>query len=195
MADYVSLPTMEEVFYELLPNVSVKKRNSGYEILITDRINEKRNEISPDLFLDGVKIKDASIIVELDPSIVERIDVVKEKYFVGNYSFPGIVNIMTKSADFSSIPLPGYMIRLPYRVIEPVKSFFSPDYSSGELKNNTIPDFRNTLYLNPSVKPDSEGKIRIEFWTSDFVSEYEINVQGITSEGEVISTKKTFRVE
>ena len=195
MADYVILPKMEEVFYELLPHVSMKKRNSGYEILITDRINESRYESSPDLFLDGVKINDASIFENLDPSNVERIDVIKEKYFVGNYSFPGLINITTRSADFSTIQLPGYMIRLPYRVTEPVRSFFSPDYSSSDLKNSTIPDFRNTLYWNPSVKTDSEGKARIEFWTSDFVSEYEINVQGITSEGDVISERKTFRVE
>jgi hypothetical protein len=195
MADYVTLPKMDEVFYELLPHVSMKERNSGHEILITDRINETRYESSPDLFLDGVKINNASIIEELDPSIVERIDVIKEKYFVGDYSFPGIVNITTRSADFSTIPLPGYMIRLPYSVIDPVKSFISPDYSSSDLKNSPIPDFRNTLYWNPSVKPDSEGKVRIEFWTSDYIADYEINVQGITSRGEVISARKTFRVE
>jgi len=195
MADYVILPKMDEVFYELLPHVSMKKRNSGYEILITDRINENRYESSPDLFLDGVKINDASIFEALDPSIVERIDVIKEKYFVGEYSFPGLVNITTLSADFRTIPLPGYMIRLPYRVVDPVKSFISPDYSSSDLKNSPNPDFRNTLYWNPSVKTDSKGKVRIEFWTSDYVSEYEINVQGITSEGEVISARKTFRVE
>lgn len=195
MADYVSLPKMEEVFYELLPHVSMKKRNSGYEIIINNYVIETSYELSPYIFLDGVKIKDASIIAELDPSIVERIDVVKEKYFVGNYSFPGIVNIITKSADFSAIPLPGYMTRLLYRVTDPVKTFFSPEYSSSDLKNSNIPDFRNTLYWNPSVKTDSDGKFRIEFWTSDFVSDYEINVQGITSEGVIISARKSFRVE
>jgi hypothetical protein len=195
MTDYVTLPKMDEVFFELLPHVSMKKRNSGYEIQITDRINENRYESSPALFLDGVKINDASIFEALDPSIVERIDVIKEKYFVGNYSFPGLVNITTLSADFRTIPLPGYMIRLPYRVVDPVKSFISPDYSSSDLKNSPNPDFRNTLYWNPSVKTDSEGKVRFEFWTSDFVSEYEINVQGITSNGEVISARKTFKVE
>ncbi len=195
MADYVILPKMEEVFFELLPHVSMKKRNSGYEILITDRIMENRYESWPALFLDGVKINDASIFEDLDPSIVERIDVIKEKYFVGDYSFPGLVNITTRSSDFTTIPLPDYMIRLPYNVIDPVKSFISPDYSSSDMKNSPIPDFRNTLYWNPSIKPDSEGKFRIEFWTSDYMADYEINVQGITSWGEIISARKIFRVE
>lgn len=195
MADYVSLPEMEEVFFELLPNVSMRKRNSAYVISITDRINEIRYELTPALLLDGVKIKDPSIIADLDPITVERIDVVKEKYLAGSYSFPGIVNVITKSADFSSIQLPDFMIRLPYKVADPVLSFVSPDYSSTEAKNSTIPDFRNTIYWNPSLKPGKEGWIRAEFWTSDVVSDYEINIQGITSEGKIISTRRLFRIE
>jgi hypothetical protein len=186
---------MKEVFFELLPRVSLKKKNSGYEILIADRINDSRYELLPDLFLDGVKIGDPSIIANLDPAIVEKIDIVKEEYFVGRYSFSGILNVITKSADFSDVSLPDYMIRLPYRVVEPVRSFVSPVYSSNDMKNSTIPDFRNTLFWNPSVKPGKEGYVKIEFWTSDVVSDYIINVQGITAEGKLISVRKYFSVE
>jgi hypothetical protein len=87
------------------------------------------------------------------------------------------------------------MIRLPYRVIEPVWSFFSPDYSSAEMRNSRIPDYRNTLYWNSSVKPDKDGKARIEFWSSDNKSDYVINIQGITQEGKIISLHKTFKVQ
>jgi len=195
MADYVTLPEMKEVFFELLPHVSLKKKDSGYEILIADRIYDSRYELSPDLFLDGVKINDPSIIAELDPAIVEKIDIIKEEYFVGRYSLSGILNVITRSADFSAISVPDYMIRLPYRVVEPVISFVSPVYSSNDMKNSTIPDFRNTLFWNPSVKPGKEGYLTVEFWTSDVVSDYLINVQGITSDGKLISVRKYFRVE
>jgi hypothetical protein len=195
LADYVSLPKMEEVFFELLPRVSLKKRDSVFEILITERFNENTFQLSPDLFLDGVKITDAAIIANLDPQDVEKIDVVKDKYAIGTYFFPGIVNVVTKSADFRSIPLPDHMIRLPYRVIDPVLSFAMPDYSSEDRRISSVPDFRNTLYWNPSLKPDKEGKVVAEFWTSDVVWEYEINVQGINGEGEIISVRKFFSVK
>lgn len=87
------------------------------------------------------------------------------------------------------------MIRLPYRVIDPVWSFVSPDYSSSENTNSQIPDFRNTLYWNPSVKPDKSGLANIEFWSSDVVSDYEINIQGINSEGKLISSRKCISVK
>jgi hypothetical protein len=195
MADYVTLPEMKEVFFELLPHVSLKRKDSGYEILIADRIYNSRYELLPDLFLDGVKINDPSIIAELDPAIVEKIDIIKEEYFVGRYSFSGVLNVITKSADFTAVSLPDYMIRLPYRVVEPVRSYVSPLYSSKEMRNSTIPDFRNTLFWNPSVKPGKDGYIRVEFWTSDVVADYIINVQGITSDGELISIRKSFSVE
>lgn len=195
MKDYIILPVMQEVFFELLVGVFLKSKKSGYEVTVNDPVNNKAYETQPGLLIDGVIVKDASVIATLDPELVEKIDVVREKYFVGDYLFYGIVNIITKAGDFSNATLPDDAIRLPYKVIDPVWSFISPDYSSEEMKNRRIPDFRNTLYWNPSVKPDKEGKTRIEFWTSDFVSDYEINIQGITPEGKPFSFKKIIRVK
>jgi hypothetical protein len=195
MADYIKLPVMQEVFFELLPGVSLKNKKSVYEISIADPVDNKIFEEAPGLLIDGVIINDPSKIADLDPEIVEKIDVVKEKYFVGDYLFCGIVNVITKSGDYSYVTLPDYAIRMPYKVIDPVWSFVSPDYSSAEMKNSRNPDFRNTLYWNPSIKPDKDGKARIEFWSSDISSIYKINIQGITSEGKTISLNKIIKVK
>ena len=195
MADYIKLPTMEEVFFELLPHVSLKNKKPGYEIVINDRVDNSPYITYPCLMIDGVIIKDASMIVNIDPETVEKIDVIKEKYLIGKYWFPGIINVITKSADFSCVPLPDYMIRMPYRVIDPVRSFVSPDYTSTEMKNSRIPDYRNTLYWNPSVKTDKDGKARIEFWSSDNKADYLINIQGISEDGKMLLVKKVIHVK
>ena len=194
LADYISLPVMGEIFFELLPDVYLKKRKSGYEISIASHVGDDLFVTSPSLMTDGVIIKAPSIIANLDPEIVEKIDVIKEKYLVGKYFFPGIVNVITRSGDFSCISLPDYMIRLSYRVIDPVWSFVSPDYSSEEMKEIRIPDYRNTLYWNPSVKPGKDGKARVEFWSSDNKSDYLLKIQGITQEGKILSFKKIIKV-
>jgi hypothetical protein len=195
MADYINLPVMEEVFFELIPGVSLKKKKSIYEISIADPVDKRPYETAPGLLIDGVIINDPSIIANLDPEIVEKIDIVKEKYSIGDYLFFGIVNVITKSGDYSCVTLPDYAIRLPYRVIDSVWSFASPDYSSAEMKNNRLPDFRNTLYWNPTVKPDKDGKAGIEFWSSDITSDYVINIQGITSDGKIISLRKIIKIK
>jgi hypothetical protein len=195
MKDYITLPVMQEVFFELIVGVFLKNKKSGYEITVSDPEYNKVYETPPGLFIDGVAVKDPAVIAGLDPEIVEKIDVIRERYFVGDYLFYGIVNIITKAGDFSNATLPDYAIRLSYRVIDPVNSFISPDYSSAELKKSRIPDFRNTLYWNPSVKPDQDGKKRVEFWSSDNKEDYLINIQGITQEGRPFSFQKNIKVK
>jgi hypothetical protein len=195
MKDYITLPVMQEVFFELLVGVFLKNKKSGYEITISDPENTKVYETPPSLFVDDVEVKDPSVIAGLDPEIVEKIDVIRERYFVGDYFFYGIVNIITKAGDFSNVTLPDYAIRLSYRVIEKVNSFISPDYSSTEMKKKRIPDFRNTIYWNPSVKPNQDGKARVEFWSSDNKADYLINIQGITQDGRLFSFQKNIKVK
>ena len=195
MKDYIALPVMQEVFFELLTGVFLKNKKSVYEITINDPDNNKPYDSPPGLFVDGVKVKDPAIIAGIDPEMVEKIDVVREKYIVGDYLFYGLVNLITKAGDFSNVTLPDYAIRLPYRAIDPVFSFVSPDYTDAAIKRSRIPDFRNTLYWNPSVKPGKDGKARVEFWSSDNRSEYVINIQGITQEGEPFSLQKIIRVK
>jgi len=195
MDDYIKLPVMEEVFFELMQGVFLKNKKSVYEITVADPVTNKIYETPPGLFIDGVMIKDPALIANLEPEIVEKIDAVHDRYYIGDYLFFGIVNVISRAGDYSSVTLPDDAIRVQYNVVDPVRSFVSPDYSSTEMKNNRIPDFRNTLYWNPSVKPDENGKVRIEFWTSDILSDYQIDIQGITPEGKLISYKKNLKVE
>jgi hypothetical protein len=195
MDDYIKLPVMQEVFFELMPGVFMKKKKTGYEITISDPVENKVYDEPPILLVDGVVIHDPDLIANLDPELVEKIDAVKSRYFVGNYLFYGLVNVITRAGDFSNIPLPDYTVRLPYRVAEASGLFSSSDYSLPENKKRRIPDFRNTMYWNSSVKPDKEGKAEIEFWTSDYKSDYEINIQGIAGDGKLISLRKKVKVK
>ena len=119
----------------------------------------------------------------------------KSRYFVGNYLFHGLVNVITRAGDFSNIPLPDYAVRLPYLATDQAAAFPLPDYTLPENKKSRIPDFRNTMYWNPSVIPDKEGKAKIEFWTSDYKSDYEINIQGIAGDGNFVSIRKEIKVK
>ncbi len=193
MDDYIKLPVMEEVFFELLPGVTMKRAKSGYEITLVNNINKKEFNSSPGLLIDGVIIKDATAIAEIDPELVEKIDVVTENYLVGDYMFYGLLNVITVAGDYSNVNLPDYAVRLQYRAVDPVYPFYSPDYSIPGMKQNRIPDFRNTLYWNPSLKPGVDNKIRIEFWTSDYPSDYIIDIQGLTSEGRPLSVREIIK--
>ncbi len=195
MADYIKLPVMQEVFFELVPGAFLKEKDSKWEITLSDPVNNTIYSHPPLLMIDGVIIKDASVIAGLDPEVVEKIDVEREKYMVGDYMFYGAVNIITHAGDFSNGTLPDDAVSYPYRVLDPVSSFVSPDYSSAEAKSSRIPDFRTTLYWNPSVSTDKDGKASFSFWTSDLNNDYEINIQGVNSDGDPVSISKRFKVQ
>lgn len=194
MKDFIKLESMKEVFFELVPHVSIEYINSVYEMSVVDAFRKKLDG-TPCVMIDGVIIKDLSVIANLDPALVEKIEVIWEEYRVGEYLFDGIVNIISKTGDFSSGTLPAAAVRLQYCVIDTICSFMSPDYSSNEMISSRIADFRNTLYWNPSINSDIEGNAKIEFWSADIKSDYLININGITSEGKTISIRKTIKVK
>ena len=193
--NYIKLPVMSEVFFELLPGIKLKKHDALYEITIMDPFTRIWQKTNPVLFIDGVMINDAGAIAGLDPEIVDRIDVITGKYVVGNLVFYGLINVITKSADFSSATLPDQAVRIKYRAIDYELSFREPEFSDPDKGMNNIPDFRNTLYWNPSVLKDKNGKYTVNFRASDLSGEYEINVQGLSSDGKPFSVKKTFRIK
>ena len=194
MDDYIKLPVMQEVFFELIPGVFMRKKKEKYEITISDPIDNRVYDKPPILFIDGVVVKDPDMIANLDPEKVERIDAIKSRYFVGEYMFLGLVNVITRKGDFNDVTIPDFAVRLPYRVTEPVVSFTSPDYSSPERNKSRIPDFRNTLFWDPAVKLSEAGEAVSGFWSSDFRSDFEICVQGFTGDGTPVSIRKMIKV-
>ena len=50
-------------------------------------------------------------------------------------------------------------------------------------------DLRNTLYWNPCVQVNSEGKSRFSFFAADVPNTtYTITIEGVTADGNIIAT-------
>lgn len=193
--DYISLPDMQEVFFELVPGVIIRTGRSGYEMKITNPLTGEFYEEPPLVMIDGVILSDLSVLVDLNPEVVEKIEVVKTPYLTGNLILHGIVNIITRSGDFSSVTLPDFAVLLPYRPVENHFSFIQPEYGNEEISKNRKPDLRNTLFWCPSLTTSGKAKDAAEFWTSDLPGDYVINIQGITESGERISFAGYFKIK
>ena len=61
----------------------------------------------------------------------------------------------------------------------PVKEFYSPDYSILPPE----PDYRRTLYWNPSVTPDENGLAKISFYNNSTCRDFNISAETVTSQG------------
>ncbi|MDD4406338.1 MAG: hypothetical protein PHO36_16440 [Parabacteroides sp.] len=59
------------------------------------------------------------------------------------------------------------------------KEFYVPAYDNPKIKGSSIPDLRTTIYWNPVVKTDSEGKATVEFYSADAVTTYSYVIEGM----------------
>ena len=73
------------------------------------------------------------------------------------------------------------------------REFYTPVYTSEESKQK--PDYRTTLYWNPTLKLDEQDKAKISFYTSDVPSVYKVVLEGISSEGDIFHSETSFSVK
>lgn len=69
--------------------------------------------------------------------------------------------------------------------------FYHPVYETEEERHNPLPDFRKTLYWNPSVQTDKQGNAIIRYYESDHpATPRRLIIEGVTFPGKVIHIEK-----
>lgn len=63
--------------------------------------------------------------------------------------------------------------------------FYHPDYSKHRLPEDQK-DYRRTLYWNPSVKFDEEGKARVQFYNNSHTTHLTLDAEGMSSRGTLL---------
>ena len=74
----------------------------------------------------------------------------------------------------------GYRTTTVKGFTKPVE-FYAPEYPDGPIEGNIDP--RRTLYWNPNVITDEEGRARVEFYNNNFTHRFTIRGTGITASG------------
>jgi len=183
MSDYIELTSLKEVVKEIIPGVSTTKKNNEIDFKLIYQYPSLPFENSPLVLVDGVPVYDLDKVLNINSREIERIDVLSKRYFIADVVLDGILHFVSKRGNLGVIDFDRSVFRIEYELLHKKNDFYSPDYSSQSLKDNRIPDYRNTLYWNPDLQTDKTGKTSIEFYTSDESAEYIITVEGITTDG------------
>jgi len=192
---FLVFPVMEEMIREILPFVQHRKRGDKVTvrlILIEGTLNSI--PLSEPLYIiDGVMSKNTDLFLSLKPSEILTVKVVRDKTKLsrlGAIGKNGVIFVQTKNAIGEKVMANGKLLTIE-GLSKPV-DFKLNDYAKNS--NKRIPDFRSTIYWNPLVKTESNGRARVSFYTSDDVGEMIIKFQGITNEGIPFSSEKTISV-
>src|SRR5687767_896265 len=102
------------------------------------------------MLIDGVPILNTNTLMSYDPLKIERIEIVKEKYFYGSLDLDGIISVKTYKGAIEDLPsINSHSEKLVK--MQSNKIYFFPDYSMNQIKLDRVPDYRLQLYWNPNV--------------------------------------------
>jgi hypothetical protein len=190
MNDYVNLPTLEEVFINLVPEVNVVRKRGELSL----KINSDRNDIgffTPLIIIDNISIFDHEAILAIQPSKIKRLDVIPDIYMKGGSTFGGLIAIYTRDGDMAGVDLPSGAYFFDYLS-------FQPDQPQDTISGNQedfIPDSRNTIFWRSDVLLTKGEPAELSFDAPSLRGEYVVLVRGVAPDGQVLSATTTFTVE
>jgi len=193
--DYTRFLSMEEVLREYVHSSNVTGRKGRFNIQLVDKGGKKFFDQSPLILIDGVPFFDANELFQQDPKKIKRLDLVNREYVLGDLTFPGVLNATTYQGDLGGIQMNTHAMVLDYPGIPEQRVFFSPVYETEKQINSRKPDFRTLLFWSPELKSGEQGKINVNFYSSDLPGKYAIVVQGLTDHGEPGSGLSLFEVK
>jgi hypothetical protein len=112
------------------------------------------------------------------------VDVLIDRYYIAGNVLDGILHFITKKGNLSAMEPDRSVFRMEYDLMQKKEQFYSPDYSIDSVRTSHLPDFRNTLYWNPDLHTDKNGKLSVEFYSSDESGKYLITIEGTAPDGE-----------
>ncbi|MDJ1473676.1 hypothetical protein [Xanthocytophaga flava] len=193
---YTRFPTVEEVMREYVPGVMVRKHKGKFHFYVFDRIrNTAPFDEDPLILLDGIPVFDTDKIMGFDPLKIKKLEVIDGRYFLGHLMFKGLVSYSTYKGDLAGFELDPHALVQAYEGMQNKREFYCPKYDTPATRASRLPDFRNLLYWNPEVHTESDGKKKLDIYSSDQQGKYLVVIQGITSDGKTGYTYTTFDVK
>ncbi len=188
--DYILLPTLEEVFINLVPDITPLSRPNRTDLTIAS-VNPGISLFPPLLMVDQVPIFSMEQFLSISPSEISHIDVITDVYVRGDMRFGGIINLWTREGNMAGIDLPEYSFFIDYHALTPLPGS-SPGRGSSP---DRLPDTRNTLLWMPGLLLERSVPRSVSFVAPDYPGDYVIIYQGWDEQGQAVSAESIISIE
>ena len=168
-----------------LPSVTIMNGNE---------IHIRNNPEPAAIVIDDIVYDDASdILKDIQISDMSSISLLRgaDAIILGPRASGGAIVITLKDPrNLPAKPAQGIITYTPLGYSESVE-FYHPTYDTPEKKNEQRSDFRSTVYWNPELRLDAEGKATIEYYTPDSTAPEDIIIEGVDKNGKVCRLQQT----
>lgn len=192
--EYVRFRTVEQTFTEFIQGVVIRKIGNQPRFCVRKEEKQGFNDGNTLVLLDGIPLADHQTLIDYNPYRLSRIDIYQGTYVFGNRMYEGMIAFYTPRHRFPDLRLPSGTQLLDYKGTAAVESLEGVAYPSDSLRASRRPDFRHTLYWNPSLKnaaPDWE----LDCYASDFEGSYLISVEGVSPQGQPVCGRHLIHIQ
>jgi len=168
------------------------------------RVYNSGLKVPVQIFLDGMPIE-ATFLNNIVPSDVESVEIfLKDDLGLVNrtYGTNGVLSIYTKkdakkpvsADDLKKLFPPNNVLTFNPQGFTKSREFYSPKYLTSESRTAGS-DLRTTVYWNPKIFTDKDGKMSFEFYNGDNKGSYKATVEGTDIEGNLARFIYRYKVE
>ncbi len=184
-----------EVFIGRTPGVRVVGSYPNYDLIIRGSSSLQGGSINPLYILNG-SIVDASFINTIPVDRVDFVDVLTGTgaTMYGSMGAGGVVAVYLKDgSEVDESFVPKGSLGLIHPGFYHARELYMPDYS---VKKDAYirTDVRPTLFWKGDLKAEGGASAKLEFYTSDVASTFEVRIEGITEDGRPFVKKREFVV-
>ena len=189
---YTRFSTLSETILEFVYQARVSKVGNSrvIRVLMDDGFSHGNTLV----LLDGVPVYNHEDILNYNPMYIKKIDIYNEHFLFCGNNYENLVSFTTHEGNLPFFQLSAGSQLFDYDCPQLPSPFENPDYSIDRIKNSKRPDFRHTLYWNPSVEYTNGQPVHFSFYTSDLCGEFKVTVEGITTDGKMIRGASLFQV-
>ena len=193
LSDYDDLEDFKEIVRNILPGVYYNRTDDNIRVIDQATLTLWPNEAI--VLLNNIPFPDPAFVAKLGSKQIKKIELKKNHIIYGDIDLYGVLSITTNQKNVYSFN-PSYAnISIPNIVRNAPVIISGPEYTGNNNTTKSLPDLRQTLYWNPELKLSAGGKISIEFFTSDLKGNYNVEVEGISSNGVIIYSRSSIEVK
>ncbi|MFM2146764.1 MAG: hypothetical protein RL732_1600 [Bacteroidota bacterium] len=188
--DYVRFPNMQEILEEFVPEVRVRgAKDPQPELQILNLPTKFFFNENGLILLDGIPVQNTRELMDMNPLLLESIDVMNRRYFLGDWELNGVIQYKSYKRDLAGFTLSPGQLLYPFKGIQEKALPANPEPG----KNNRLPDGGNLLFRELQV--DITKEMKMSFYTTDAAGDYWIRVVATGKNGEEQEFRKKITVK
>lgn len=194
--DYIQLPSLSEVFIEVVPGVQSITRNKERSLQFNGNVAKQNymGTFKPLVLLDQVPVYDIEKLLALSPQKIYSIEVVDELYYLGNFTYGGIISITSKKGDMAGMDLPEGSFFFDFNTFQPQPALTDVHAANQDDEKQSFV-LGNTLHWNPNLNLVPGRSTGLSLTAPDRSGSYLILVRGLSADGSLLQGRCSFRVE